>query len=661
MTARRSNRTGRPASFLAGVALLSLLAGVTPGTAQSPAPAATASTVNFSFDQVDIRTFVKLIGEMTGRRFAVDEAVKGQISVVAPRIAVDQVYPLFVKILESAGCSVVEEDGLVRVVLLPPRAFPSAPVLGPAGTLPPGGVVTRVIRLQHTSVTDLKKVLDAITGREKSANVAVLEASNHLIITDTAESVRRFEQVIAEIDKPGVGSVSEVVFLKHVDAAEFVQQYNAAAASRERIVREGVVVKPGHDLILLPAPQCNGIVMVGTSADIEDVKKILTLIDVESSSGQGTLHAIFLKYIGAEDASKNLNALLEKSLGKDPPKAGDRRRIAIESSPASNALLVDASPLDFQLINTLVAELDRMPQQVLIEVTIAEISAGKSLDVNVEMASLALPGKVGSTVLSGGSTLSDSTESLMTAIQSGILPRGITVGVAHGTRLDASGNVVASYPAAFNINALQQNSDVKILSSVPLVAQNNKEASVSVVQNIPILKSTIQGGSGTARDVIQNIDRLDVGIKLKLTPHINPDNEVCMALNPSIEAIIAAGTTGTDYTPTIARREVSTTVTVPSGRTIVISGLVSENQTKTVQGIPYLSAIPLIGWLFRHTVDSKERTNLIIFVTPRVMSDAAMAGTATPGAITDDWGHRTGLGTNLTTGATGTVAGAVSP
>ena len=656
MTARRSNRTGRPAGFLAGTVLLALLAGAAPGTAQSPAQPPPAATVNFSFDQVDIRTFVKLIGEMTGRRFTVDEAVKGQISVIAPRVAVDQVYPLFVKILESAGCSVVEDEGLVRVVPLPPRAFPSAPVLGPAGTLPPGGVVTRVIRLQHTSVTDLKKVLDAITGREKSGNVAILEASNHVIITDTADAVRRFEQIIAEIDKPGAGTVSEVVFLKHLDASDFVQQYNAAAASRERTIREGVVVRPGHDLILLAAPQSNGIVMVGTGADIDDVKRILALIDVESASGQGMLHAIFLKYIGAEEASKSLNALLEKSLGKDPPKAGDRRRIAIESSPANNALLVDASPLDFQLINTLVAELDQMQQQVLIEVTIAEIGADKSLDVGVDMQSLNVPGKVGSTVVSGGSTLSASTEGLMTAIQNGILPRGITVGVAHGTRLDASGNVVASYPAAVSINALQLNSDVKILSSVPLVAQNNKEASVSVVRNIPILKSTIQGGSGTARDVIQNIERLDVGIKLKLTPHINPQDEVCMTLNPSIEAIIDTGATGTDYTPTIARREVTTTVTVPSGKTIVISGLVSENKTKSVRKIPLLGSIPLIGWLFRHTVDATERTNLIIFVTPRVMTDIAAAR-----AATDEWSRRTGLSTNLTSGVTGTVTGAVSP
>jgi general secretion pathway protein D len=170
------------------------------------------------------------------------------------------------------------------------------------------------------------------------------------------------------------------------------------------------------------------------------------------------------------------------------------------------------------------------------------------------------------------------------------------------------------------------------------------------VNNIPVLKSTIQGGSGTSRDVIQNIDRVDVGIKLKLTPHVNPSNEVCMVLNPSIEAILDTGSvSGTPFTPTIAKREVSTTVTVPDGRTIVISGLIREDRIQRVRRIPILGAIPLLGFLFRHTVDSVERTNLIVFVTPHVMSDAGAVQSAT-----EAWSRKTGLSaTNVNAAAAG--------
>ncbi len=629
------------------IRLLGLMATVATGVAVSSgaedrpvAAMAPESTVNFSFDQVDVRTFVKVIGEISGRRFVVDEGVKGQVTVMAPRVPVAEAYPLALKILESVGCSVVEDGRLSRVVVLAARQVPSAPVIGPGLPLPVGGLVTRVIRLQYTSVTDLRKVLEALSGREKGGSIGVLESSNLLIVTDTADNVRRLEQVIAEVDKSGAGSTSEVVPVNHIDAADFVQQYNAAAGSKDRVmVRDGVPARAGRELVMIAAPQSNSLVLIGPAAEIGEVRRILALIDVEAPSGRGNLHVLFLKYISADEASKSLNALLEKSLGKELAKGADRRRISIEASIANNALLVDASPMDFQLVKALVQELDQMPQQVLIEVVIAEIGDNKSEDIGVELGALNAPSKVGDTVVQGSSQLSDGADGLMNSIQSGVFPRGITVALAQGVRLNADGDVVSGYPAALNINALQKQGKVRILSSVPLLAQNNKEASVSVVNNIPVLKSTIQGGSGTSRDVIQNIERMDVGIKLKLTPHINPSNEVCMVLNPSIEAIIDTGaTTGTQFTPTIARREVSTTVTVPDGRTIVISGLIREDRINQVRKVPFLGSIPLIGFLFRHTVDSVERTNLIIFVTPRVMRNDAVAQN-----VTEDWSRKTGL------------------
>ncbi len=641
-----------PVAFRLVGAVAALTVWVSAPVAQEQAVALTspANTVNFSFDQVDVRTFVKVIGELSGRRFVVDEAVKGQITVMAPRVPVAEAYPLALKILESVGCSVVEDGRVSRVVALASRTIPSAPVVGAGVPLPAGGLVTRVIRLQHTGVTEMRKVLDALSGREKGGSVGVLESSNILIVTDTADNVRRLEQVIAEVDRTGGASTSEVVFLKHVDASDFVQQYSSMANAKDRVtVRDGVPVRSGKDLIMLSSPQSNSLVLIGPAVEISDVKRILAQLDVESSTGRGNLHVIFLKYIAADEAAKSLSALIDKSLGKEPAKTAERRRISIEASVVNNAILVDASPLDFEIVNTLVSELDRMPQQVLIEVVIAEISADDSLDVGVEMGVLNNPSKVGDTVVQGSSQLSDGT-GLMNNIQNGVFPRGITVGLARGTSRDANGNISSGYPAAININALSKKGKVRILSCVPLLAQNNKEASVSVVNNIPVLKSTIQGGSGTSRDVIQNIERIDVGIKLKLTPHINPSNEVCMVLNPSIEAIIDSGsTTGTQFTPTIARREVSTTVTVPDGRTIVISGLIREDRINQIRKIPILGSIPLIGLLFRHTVDSVERTNLLVFVTPRVMEGGAMAQ-----ATSEAWSRKTGLSvTNVDEAAMG--------
>jgi general secretion pathway protein D len=498
----------------------------------------------------------------------------------------------------------------------------------------------------------MRKVMEALAGRDKGGSVAILEATNHLIVTDTAETIRRFEQLIQEIDKPGSGVLSEVYRMRYASADDFVQHYSRATANQGQrgMVREGVPVKGGTAVTLFAAPHSNSVIMVGPAVEIAEIMKVLRLVDVESTTGRGNLHAVFLKYISAEEAAKSLNALLQKASGKDP-KEGVEQRVAIEFLAANNTLLVSGSPTEFEYVKSLVEQLDQMPQQVMIEVVIAEIGADDSLDVGVELAALNMPTKVGDTVVQGASLIGDGADTLMSRIQDGIFPRGITVGMARGTRIDSEGKVVSGYPAAININALQKNSKVKILSSVPLLSQDNKEASVSVVNNIPVLKSTIQGGSGSSRDVIQNIDRVDVGIQLKLTPHINPSNEVRMVLNPSIEAIIDQGPSG-QYTPTIAKRSVSTTVTVPDGRTIVISGLIREDRINSIRKVPILGSIPLIGFFFRRTVESVQRTNLIIFVTPHVLGDNAAAD-----AMTQSWSQRTGLSsTNNTEGSTRSTA-----
>ena len=272
------------------------------------------------------------------------------------------------------------------------------------------------------------------------------------------------------------------------------------------------------------------------------------------------------------------------------------------------------------MVRELIEQLDHPPEQVLVEVLFAEITVQEGSDIGVEFLAMGTPSE-GSSLMIGGLRTAEEESDLMSSIMSGIVPGGLTFGVAKGSYTDSEGNVVPSIPALINLKAIREHGHFKILSSIPLWTQNNQEASVNIGKNIPVLTSTIAGGSGTARDIIENIERIDVGIKLTVTPHVNPNNEVLMKLNPSIEAIIETSTEGKSFTPTIAKREVSTTLTVPNHQTIVISGLISENTVKRVRKIPILGSIPLLGWLFRHTIETSERSNLLIFVTPHVINN----------------------------------------
>jgi general secretion pathway protein D len=161
-----------------------------------------------------------------------------------------------------------------------------------------------------------------------------------------------------------------------------------------------------------------------------------------------------------------------------------------------------------------------------------------------------------------------------------------------------------------------------------------------VVNNIPILKSVIEGGTGSDRDVIQNIERLDVGIKLTVKPQVNPNREITLNLNPSIEAIVQESSGGVQLTPTIARREVKSVLTLPDRATVVISGLMREDTVTEESRVPILGSLPFIGFFFRSTADRKEKTNLLIFVTPYIVTDEVEND-----AMTDRWRGKTGLDT----------------
>lgn len=583
--------------------------------------------VNFNFDQVEIPVLVKLVGEMTGRRFVVGDEIAGRVTVVTPqRIPLRDAYPLLVSILESRGFSVVERGGVHQVVVLPERSVSSAAVVHGESTGPEAlGLITRLIRVHHVSVLELRRLLEPLVRGGKAGALAAFPPTNHLIVTDTAENVRNIERIIAELDRPGSARLVEVIELKHASADDLARQLVAAmrggTTSGERIQRHLQQVGEGGgslpaDVVVVPAPRANSLLLVGTPVQLNELREIVARLDVQAPSGYGRLNAIFLRYLSSEDAAKSLNALLSKADREQ------RAPIAIEPNLANNALIVDASPQDFEFVRKLVEQLDQIPQQVLVEVLLAEVAVGRNLDLGVRLSTVDQP-RDGSTIAIGTSRPSE-TDTLAQFIEKGVFPQGIAVGVARGTFTDPrTGNPIPNVPLL--IEALARNRDVKILSNVPLWAQNNSEASVSVVDNIPILRSTIEGGAGASRDVIQNIDRMDVGIKLKLTPHVNPDGDITLKLNPSIEAIVDQGPANTPFAPTIAKREVSTTVTLPNGATVVISGLIREDRVNAVSKVPFLGDIPLIGFFFRSKSERTQRTNLLIFVTPHIVTDMRVA------------------------------------
>lgn len=638
--------------FLASPAFL-LAQEAVPAPAAAPAAAKPAGpTIGFgAMDHVNVKEFAQLLSDATGRPFAVAGDVDAAFTVIVPngeqlRLPADDVYAFGLSVLASAGLSIIEEGQSCRIVRLPEGGGLS--VGTPEGDAAESrGLVTRVFRLKHVGADDVRRVLEG--GGGKKGWISILEASNHLVVTDTARTIDRIGKLIEELDQPGLSRKTEIVKLQFADAESLAAQLNLVAA--QTVQSEGnqlaARLHTGNNVpaallrsgVAVAAPRANSVILVGQEAQIAEFKELIAKLDVDVPTGHGNLNAIFLQYLKAEDAAKELSSLLEKSAARSADGKGVRR-IAVEASAVNNALIVDAAPNDYQIVRQLVASMDTPPGQVHLSVLIAEVTDSDGFTWGASLTALDTPNGKGNTTWSAGSRLAADSSSLIEGAASGIMPQGLTAAVLHGSGTDASGNTIISYPGIVSIEALKADSNVNILSETSLQAQNNMEGNVNIVDEIPILKSTIEGGSGSSRDVIQNIERQEVGVKLKFTPHIVPGNLVRMELTPSIESVISTSTADA-LTPTIAKRTATTTVTVADGHTIVIAGLTRTKTQKVDRRIPILGYIPVIGWLFRYKADVEEKTNLLICVTPTILAKPEDAQKPT-----DAWRRKTGIDPN---------------
>ncbi|MBQ2282099.1 MAG: type II secretion system secretin GspD [Kiritimatiellae bacterium] len=604
---------------------------------------ADGDTIMFNFEQVDVRVFAQVVGSFIGKRYTVAENVKGTLTVISPNVSRKDAEKLFSAVLESSGFTIVQDGEMNRIVNLPERKANMGVIVTDEGKTPEFGLVTRIMRLNHVSVVEMSKMLELQLSRKDV--VSTLEETNHLIITDTVSSVKKIEELVKELDKPGMARTTEVIPLNHANATELARQLMASFAdnpSRAQELTNRMAAGTAYaNTVSMSVPtivastHSNGLVVTGTQRQIQSVKDLIVKLDVPAPSGRSSFNIIALNYIKAVDIAKNISTVVEKFAAGN----GDTsliRRVAVEAIAESNTLLVNATPEDFKAIEAVIKALDVKPKQVHISVLIAEVSEGDLDKLGVTITALNSPDAVGKNAFAGATRSTADNMGMLSQLSSGMFGQGLTFGIAHGSYTDANGNIVTDYPGVFNIDAIKSNDKVKILANPSLGAQNNVEAEVSVVDNIPITEATITG-SGSDRDVIQNITRMDVGVKLTMTPHIIPDGIVQLELEPSIEAVTDKGVS-TDYAPTISKRKVKTTVMVEDGKTIVIAGLMRNDKAEIKKKIPLLGDIPLLGWLFRWNSTEEKKTNILIFVTPTVISDSASAD-----ALRTDLEKRTGL------------------
>jgi len=285
-----------------------------------------------------------------------------------------------------------------------------------------------------------------------------------------------------------------------------------------------------------------------------------------------------------------------------PDSVGLPQDVRIIADKDNNALLVLASPTDYESIEAALRKLDTAMRQVLVEVTIAEISLKDELKYGLEW------------YFNNGARIGGKLDVGAAGIAA------LVPGFSYSW-VNAAGDIGAV------LNALATDSKLKIVSSPHITVADNQTAKIQVGDRIPTISQS-QSVPGTTLGVINTVQYTETGVLLSVTPRINAGGQVTMEISQEVSNAIPTETSGID-SPTIQRRSSQSTVTVKSNETIVLAGLIREEKTNANEGLPFLAKIPLLGGLFGTQQWVDNRTELIVLITPRVMTDTTEVATIT--------------------------------
>jgi len=379
-----------------------------------------------------------------------------------------------------------------------------------------------------------------------------------------------------------------------------------------------------RDAYLVSVPTANSLIMIDTASNLKRLETLITKVDVPVSRQLSGIEVYNEQHTSAADLAKALQALLAEGKKAQTPK----EKIFVTSYAPSNSLLISAPPEDMKEIRRIVDEIDTFRPQVLVEAAIIELSLTKTQTLGVEwLVGGANSGAkiIGGNIISTDATTGGSLVPLAAGIASntpatalGSLKSGLNIGVV-GSSITLGG---MSFPSVQSfVQALAADTRTKVLSTPQLLTLNNEEAEVLVGSNIPYTTSTRLDSAGNP---ITNFDYRDVGVKLKVKPYINKDGLVYLNIFTEITQVtstLATVGSGQQTAPTTTKRSTKTTVGVRDQQTIVISGIISDTLNDTGQGVPLLRSIPIVGNLFNYSNKSDTRTNLLVFLTPKIVYD----------------------------------------
>jgi len=571
--------------------------------------------VSIDFNNVDINVFIKFMSELTGTNFVVDQRVKGKVTIISPsKISLDEAYKVFESVLEVHGYTPVTSGEVVKIIPAPDARSKSIETkLREEAAAPEDKIVTQLIPLKYADPVEIKRLFTPMVS--KSSVILAYPPTNMLIITDVYSNIRRLIKILNEIDITGIGQQISVIPLDYADATKLVNMLNTVfkpARKKGKGVEE-------RDITLVADERTNTIVLLASEIDSLRIRKLITMVDKETPRGKGKVNVYYCKNATAEELAKVLQDLPTQQAGaagapgaKTAPVVAGKVRISADKS--TNSLIIMADKEDYLVLEDVIQKLDIPRSMVYIESLIMEVDMGKSLSIGVDWSVFGKTTIDGKEAAIGGGF----SEGFVQPDQ--LLQGGLTVGLLTEP-VTIAGLTLSNISAI--VNAVKTDDDFRILSTPQILTTDNEEARITVGENRPYqTRSTTEASSAT----YQSYEYRDVGKILKITPHVTENRLVRMQISLEVTAINQKATADTGSTlPVTLKRTVDTTVIVRDQQTVVIGGLIDDSTTRTQNKVPVLGNVPILGWLFKKKSDENIRTNLYVFLTPRVIKNPAEA------------------------------------
>ena len=578
-----------------------------------------AAPVTLNLKDADINALVASIAEITGKNFIVDPRVKGKVTVVSGR-ALDEkeIYDIFLSILAVHGFAAIPGDNVIKIVPSAGAKQEQVPVVGLESAGPGASqIVTRVIQVKNVAAAQLVPILRPLIPPE--GHLAAYAPTNVLIVADLAGNVQRIADIIAQIDRAS-NEETELVALQNAAAAEVVRLLTALEQSSAASDPAGASKMPR----LIADERTNSILISADQANRERLRQVIANLDTPLQS-TGNTQVVYLSYAKATELLATLQGVSQQLQqgGSEPVDSVSRAASAIDirADEATNALIISAEPDAMQSLKEVIAQLDIRRAQVLVEAVIAEISSDKLAELGIQWL---IDGSgdgsvVGYTNFDSASFNGLSVSELASAIVNETVPSSL----GSGLNL-ALGSTSSSVRFAALISALASDANTNVLSTPTIVTLDNEEAEIIIGQNAPFVTGTfttsVDGGDGVGNP-FQTIERQDVGLTLRVKPQINEGNAIQLDINQEVSSVVPTATSLAQG-PTTNKRSLKTNVLVEDGQVLVLGGLIDDQFDETIQKVPGLGDIPVIGGLFRYRQASKTKRNLMIFLHPVILRNA---------------------------------------